>query len=82
MLGSMAPTHRATADPALTRHVPSTMRAAVITRHGGPDVIEVRDVAVPRPGPTDVLVRVSAARDHREPLNAEMSRAQAARPAQ
>ncbi len=61
MLGSMAPTHRATTDPALTSHVPSTMRAAVITRHGGPDVIEVRDVAVPRPGPTDVLVRVSAA---------------------
>lgn len=37
------------------------MRAALITRHGGPDVIEVRDVAVPRPGPGEVLVRVSAA---------------------
>jgi NADPH:quinone reductase-like Zn-dependent oxidoreductase len=37
------------------------MRAAVIAQHGGPDVIELRDVAVPRPGPTDVLVRVSAA---------------------
>ena len=37
------------------------MRAAVITRHGGPDVIEVRDVPVPRPGPREVLVRVGAA---------------------
>jgi NADPH:quinone reductase-like Zn-dependent oxidoreductase len=38
------------------------MRAAVIARHGGPDVIDVRDdVPVPRPGPDEVLVRVSAA---------------------
>jgi NADPH:quinone reductase-like Zn-dependent oxidoreductase len=37
------------------------MRAAVLTRHGGPEVIDVRDVAVPRPGPGEVLVRVSAA---------------------
>jgi len=37
------------------------MRAAVITRHGGPDVVDVRDVPVPRPGPAEVLVRVSAA---------------------
>ena len=37
------------------------MRAAVITRHGGPDVIELREVAVPRPGPGEVLVRVGAA---------------------
>ncbi len=27
------------------------MRAAVIARHGGPDVIELRDVPMPRPGP-------------------------------
>ena len=37
------------------------MRAAVIDRHGGPEVIDLRDVPVPRPGPHDVLVRVSAA---------------------
>jgi NADPH:quinone reductase-like Zn-dependent oxidoreductase len=37
------------------------MRAVVITGHGGPEVIEVRDVAVPRPGPGEVLVRVGAA---------------------
>jgi NADPH:quinone reductase-like Zn-dependent oxidoreductase len=37
------------------------MRAAVITGHGGPEVIEVRDVPVPRPAPGEVLVRVGAA---------------------
>lgn len=37
------------------------MRAAVLTRHGGPEVIELRDVPVPRPGPREVLVRVGAA---------------------
>lgn len=37
------------------------MQAAVIDRHGGPEVIELREVPVPRPGPHDVLVRVSAA---------------------
>ena len=37
------------------------MRAALLTRHGGPDVIEVRDAPVPRPGPHEVLVRVGAA---------------------
>jgi len=37
------------------------MRAAVITRHGGLDAIELRDVPVPRPGADEVLVRVNAA---------------------
>jgi NADPH:quinone reductase-like Zn-dependent oxidoreductase len=37
------------------------MRAAVIARHGGPEVIELREVPVPRPGPSELLVRVSAA---------------------
>ena len=32
--------------------LPESMRATVITRHGGPDVIEMRNVPVPRPGPT------------------------------
>jgi NADPH:quinone reductase len=34
------------------------MRAAVITRPGGPEVLEIREVESPRPGPGDVLVRV------------------------
>lgn len=42
-------------------HLPRTMRAAVITGHGGLDVIEMREVPVPRPGPGEVLVRVHAA---------------------
>ena len=37
------------------------MRAAVITRGGGPEVFEVREVDPPRIGPDDVLVRVHAA---------------------
>jgi NADPH:quinone reductase-like Zn-dependent oxidoreductase len=41
--------------------VPATMRAAVTTRHGGLDAIELREVPVPGPGPGEVLVRVGAA---------------------
>lgn len=37
------------------------MRAVVIPRPGGPEVLEVRDVARPEPGPGEVLVRVAAA---------------------
>ena len=36
------------------------MRALVITRPGGPEVLEIRDVPRPEPGPEDVLVRVHA----------------------
>ena len=36
------------------------MRAAVITRPGGPEVLEIHDVDPPRVGPDDVLVRVHA----------------------
>ncbi|MFI7061627.1 NADPH:quinone reductase [Kribbella sp. NPDC050124] len=35
-----------------------TMRAAYITSHGSPDVIQYGELPVPEPGPTDVLVRV------------------------
>ncbi|VXB63508.1 zinc-binding dehydrogenase [Nocardioides sp. AX2bis] len=37
------------------------MRAAVLTRFGGPDAVELRDVADPLPGPGDVRLRVTAA---------------------
>ena len=37
------------------------MRAVVITRPGGPEVLEIRDVPAPVPGPGEVLVRVHAA---------------------
>lgn len=37
------------------------MRAAIITRPGGPEVLEVRDVPTPKPAADQVLVRVHAA---------------------
>jgi NADPH:quinone reductase-like Zn-dependent oxidoreductase len=41
--------------------LPDTMRAAVLSGNGGPEMIAVRsDVAVPAPGPDEVLVRVAA----------------------
>jgi NADPH:quinone reductase-like Zn-dependent oxidoreductase len=41
--------------------VPSTMRAALLTGRGGPEVLVVRDdVPVPTPGADEVLIRVSA----------------------
>jgi NADPH:quinone reductase len=39
----------------------SLMKAAYITTTGSPDVIAFGDVETPRPGPTDVLVKVHAA---------------------
>ncbi|NEC50294.1 alcohol dehydrogenase catalytic domain-containing protein, partial [Actinospica acidiphila] len=36
------------------------MRAVRITRHGGPEVLEVTDVPVPVPGAGEALVRVAA----------------------
>jgi len=42
--------------------LPDTMRAVLLTGHGGPEMLELRtDVLVPRPGPGDVLIRVAAA---------------------
>jgi NADPH:quinone reductase-like Zn-dependent oxidoreductase len=49
------------------------MKAAVNTRYGGPDVVEVREVPTPEAGPRDVLVRVIAStvsRTDREALRA------------
>ncbi len=40
--------------------LPPTMRAWVVTRYGGPEVLALRDVPVPRPGPGEVLIRVEA----------------------
>lgn len=37
------------------------MKAAVITRYGGPEVLQIRDVPDPQPNPGQVLVRVEAA---------------------
>ena len=34
------------------------MKALIFREHGGPEVLEVVDMPVPRPGPTEVLIRV------------------------
>lgn len=47
---------------------PETMRAAFIRRTGGVEQIEVGTLPVPRPGPTDVLVRVQASAVNRVDL--------------
>lgn len=39
---------------------PTTMKAMVLTGHGGIDKLEYQDVAVPGPGPGEVLVQVTA----------------------
>ena len=39
-------------------HSLKTMKAVVITRFGGPEVLEIQDVPAPQPGPGEVLVRV------------------------
>ena len=44
------------------------MRAAVITKAGGPDVLEVREVPRPVPGEGEVLVRVRASALNRADL--------------
>ncbi|HKW46957.1 MAG TPA: NAD(P)H-quinone oxidoreductase [Gemmatimonadaceae bacterium] len=44
------------------------MRAATITRPGGPDVLELRDVERPQPGTGEVLVRVRASALNRADL--------------
>src|SRR4051794_3140365 len=36
------------------------MRAAYLTRHGGPEVIEVGELPTPEPGAREVLVRLHA----------------------
>ena len=46
---------------AAPRAVPKTMRAAVIERFGGPEVLVLREVAVPQPGPEDILVKLHTA---------------------
>ena len=50
------------------------MRAAVITRYGGPDVLEIRDVALPEPRGREVRVRVRGSALNRADLLQRMGR--------
>jgi len=44
------------------------MKAIIITRPGGPEVLEVREVSEPKPGPEEILVRVRASALNRADL--------------
>jgi NADPH:quinone reductase len=41
--------------------IPTTMRAAAIDRFGGPEVLTIHTVPVPKPGPHEVLIEMHAA---------------------
>src|SRR5215212_3942034 len=56
----------ATSNLIPSRHL--DMRAAIITRFGDPDVIEIRDVDTPTPGEFQVLVRIRASALNRADL--------------
>lgn len=45
----------------MSDRLPTTMWAAVLTRHGGPEAVELSQVPVPVPSRGEVLVRVAAA---------------------
>lgn len=41
--------------------IPETMKAVIASAPGGPEVLEIRSVPVPKPGPGEVVIRVAAA---------------------
>jgi NADPH:quinone reductase-like Zn-dependent oxidoreductase len=45
----------------MNRSVPETMKAAAISRYGGPEVFRTLELPVPQPGPREVLIRLDAA---------------------
>jgi len=51
-----------------------SMKAVVVTEFGGPEVLEVRDVAKPEPGPEEILVRVRSSGLNRADLLQRMGR--------
>jgi NADPH2:quinone reductase len=44
------------------------MKAVVITRFGGPEVLEIQDIPTPQPGPDEILVRVRSSALNRADL--------------
>jgi NADPH:quinone reductase-like Zn-dependent oxidoreductase len=63
------PTRPSTTSRPAASGQPTTMRAAVYRRFGGPEVIEIVEVSRPEPGAGEILIRVNAttvsAADHR-----------------
>lgn len=45
----------------MTQTLPATMKAIKIRKPGGPEVLEIGELARPEPGPGEILIRVSAA---------------------
>src|SRR5437016_5836078 len=41
--------------------VPRTMKAAAMDRFGGPEVLQLKELPVPRPGPNEVLIELASA---------------------
>ena len=37
------------------------MKAVIVTKHGGPDNLEIQELPNPSPGPGEVCIRVSKA---------------------
>lgn len=54
--------------------LPSTMRAAVITTPGAPDVLQILERPVPQPGPSEILVRVHSSGLNRADVLQRMGR--------
>ena len=50
------------------------MKAVVITRFGGPEVLEIRDVPAPQPGPDEVLIHVRGSALNRADLLQRLGR--------
>ena len=44
-----------------SRPIPRTMRAAIWTRYGGPDVLKLASIPVPKPKADELLIRIHAA---------------------
>ncbi len=58
----------------MNRAIPPRMTAVLLTGHGGPDVLELReDVPTPEPGPGDVLIEVGAAGVNNTDINTRYS---------
>jgi len=56
-----------------TDEIPDVMKAVLLTGHGGEDMLEYRtDVPTPRPGPNQVLIRVSAAGMNNTDINTRL----------
>ncbi|HKN83976.1 MAG TPA: alcohol dehydrogenase catalytic domain-containing protein, partial [Pyrinomonadaceae bacterium] len=50
------------------------MKAVVITRFGGPEILEIQEVPAPQPGPDEVLVRVRSTALNRADLLQRLGR--------